>query len=30
VRNYLTSLRSAAKIEDNRDKVLQTAAQPGA
>jgi peptidyl-prolyl cis-trans isomerase D len=32
VRNYLTALRSAAKIVDNRDKVLQTApqAQPGA
>jgi peptidyl-prolyl cis-trans isomerase D len=32
VRNYLGALRSAAKIVDNRDKVLQTApqAQPGA
>ena len=32
VRNYLSALRSAAKIVDNRDKVLQTApqTQPGA
>jgi peptidyl-prolyl cis-trans isomerase D len=31
VRNYITALRSAAKIVDNRDKVLQTApSQPGA
>jgi peptidyl-prolyl cis-trans isomerase D len=32
VRNYLTALRNAAKIVDNRDKVLQTApqTQPGA
>ena len=31
VRNYLTALRQAAKIVDNRDKVLQTTqAQPGA
>ena len=30
VRNYMSALRGAAKIVDNRDKVLQTAAQPGA
>jgi peptidyl-prolyl cis-trans isomerase D len=30
VRNYMTSLRSAAKIVDDRDKVLQTTAQRGA
>jgi hypothetical protein len=30
VRNYMTALRSAAKIVDNRDKVLQTTAQRGA
>jgi peptidyl-prolyl cis-trans isomerase D len=30
IRNYITALRSAAKIVDNRDKVLQTNAQPGA
>jgi peptidyl-prolyl cis-trans isomerase D len=30
VRNYITALRSAAKIVDNRDKVLQATAQPGA
>ena len=30
IRNYITALRSAAKIVDNREKVLQTNAQPGA
>jgi hypothetical protein len=32
VRNYLSSLRDAAKVVDNRDKVLQSAPQapPGA
>jgi peptidyl-prolyl cis-trans isomerase D len=30
VRNYMTALRSAAKIVDDRDKVLQTTAQRGA
>ena len=30
IRNYITALRNAAKIVDNREKVLQTNAQPGA
>jgi peptidyl-prolyl cis-trans isomerase D len=30
IRNYITALRGAAKIVDNREKVLQANAQPGA